>query len=644
MTRLAPTVQTLYTAFDVDAALRDVVELVRHDRYQASAGIHDAAAYVAEAAARAGLVDVEILRFPADTAVRWWTFQAPAGWTPRRAVLSLVHGATIQRELVAYPRQPYSLAAYSAPTPPRGVTAPLARLSRGAGRDLLAGAIVLADDPGVAWSRAVALAEENGALGLAVSTGRDAEEAAGAGHVGRVELAAGSPLFAFSVTEAHMAELADWSDAGGRAAAVVEVGSVSTMPVVTGRLPGGDDGEVLLAAHLCHPAPGANDNASGVAAALGVGRLLARRRRRRAVRFVWGPEFVGLAAWLHSSAVGGRAPYPLAAVVLDMVGEDQRRCGGPLIVERSPDRLPSFLNAVVEACMRALPQASRSYSGAVACDTWAWRATPFVGASDHALLADRAVGCPAVQLGHWPDRFNHSSADTLDKLDPQELLRAATVAAAAAATITEAGTDEVDDLEALVLRWAGGRILECLPEPNARPPLGPGWIDPLAPEQQPARVDHRREMALASTRALDSLREVPAAHPTERERWLEILTEHVRAAVPAVTGPAEAARSREGIAASWAGPFNLRGLLGVARPADRVWIEDALAHDRGRNYATMLALAQSLSDGVERRAAMRSAALEADLPIEVTFGERFLDILLRAGWARKVPAPHGIAG
>ncbi|MFD2350428.1 hypothetical protein ACFSTC_15525 [Nonomuraea ferruginea] len=185
--------------------------------------------------------------------------------------------------------------------------------------------------------------------------------------------------------------------------------------------------------------------------------MLAGRRGRRGIRFVWGPEFTGMAAYLHDVA----ARPPVAAVNVDMAGQDQRRCGGPLIVERSPDHLPGFVNALTEHVVAALPQAARSYSGAVACDTWAWRATPFVGASDHSLLVDASIGCPTVSLGHWPDRFNHSAADTLDKLDPAELRRTATVAGAVAAVLAGLAGERAE-LEDIAVGWGGGAVARLL--------------------------------------------------------------------------------------------------------------------------------------------------------------------------------------
>src|SRR5215470_19189234 len=140
--RLAELVAAAYDAFDPGLAMADVHAISAHDRYQASAGIAVAADYVADRARDAGLADVIVLSFPADGAKRWWTYRAPRSWTPVGATLA-VDGTAI----VSYPQQPYSLAAYSAPTPPGGQPVPLVRYSAVRRGDDPRGALVVADEP-----------------------------------------------------------------------------------------------------------------------------------------------------------------------------------------------------------------------------------------------------------------------------------------------------------------------------------------------------------------------------------------------------------------------------------------------------------------------------------------------------------------
>jgi hypothetical protein len=613
----------IHQEIDADEAMGWVARLAELDRYQGSAGIGKAADFVAHEAERVGLTDVEVLSLPADGKTTWWTYTAPSSWTPRAAHLSLDGLAP----MVSYPAQPYALAANSAAAEGE---LPLAipRDSRWS-----PGALVLVGSAAGLRPGLFARMRAEKASGFCVTARPDRTEQAG-----RVELPGGSSLFGFSVFPDQLDELLRAHRRGERARVVVDVDTAPRrMPVVVARTPSypAEEGDAcLFSAHLCHPAPGANDNASGVAAALAAGRVLAGRQLRRPARFVWAPEFVGLAAYVHQAVEEGTRPLPAMAVNLDMVGEDQRRCGGPLIVEYGPEYLPHYANALIEACVRALPPAARSYSGAVGCDTWAWRTTPFVGASDHAILGDRAIGCPAVQLGHWPDNFNHSGADTLDKVDPQELRRSAAIAASAAAVVATADGRDADRIAQLLTRWTARRMTACLPPADG--PLSEG----LAAVRLARRWHYGREALHtlrplgASLRLLDRQAEFLAGlHRTLSSVLGDGLAEQPP---PAPRGP--------GLRRAWPGPFNLRALMGAMAENDHRWFLEELTADRGGCYAAAMALAQSIDGSADAAAVIRTAELDSGIcPATTDFGERFLAAMARAGWIEEVAAGDDVA-
>lgn len=628
--RLDQLVAAVYAAIDVPRAMTDVAALCEHDRYQASGGIHQAAALVAERAGAAGLADVEILRFPADGARHWWTFAAPRSWTPVRASVRAA-GVTL-----SYPDQPYALAANSAPTAPGEHRLPVVRWSAEQRPDPTAALVVL-DGPGLPSVLGALVA--GGAAGVVTDplAGRSGRWP---GQVGRIELPVASTLFAFSATAEQLAALGRATTAQVR---VDVVGGTGTLPVVTGRLPGAGDRELVLCAHLCHPKPSANDNASGVAALLALARAGAALGTGQAVRFVWGPEFVGLAAYLHDVVHTGRASWPAAGVNVDLAGQDQRRCGGPLVVERAADELPSPISAVAERCAALIPPAARSYSAAVPCDTWAWRATPYVGASDHAMLADRPTCCPTVSLGHWPDLANHTSADTLELVDPDELRRTATIAGATIAALRCAPSDVelATDIADTTLSWAATQVLTSLPGPRLRPPE-PTWpggpvLDPWAPDALARLFTHRAAVAAATVR---SLRGVGTPPPAVRhaEQWLAGLTSSAGSHQANTTTDTSTATELTGqvLAPTWAGPMNLRHLGECAEPDDQAWLDSVLTRDRGGGYARLLALARGLDGRRSQVEVAWWAALTSELAIPVALASRFLGMLNRCGWAQPV--------
>ncbi|HXS66667.1 MAG TPA: M28 family peptidase [Streptosporangiaceae bacterium] len=643
--KLAELVTAIYEAFDADLALADVHAICEHDRYQASAGIMAAAAYVADQARAAGLSDVAVLTFPADGARRWWTYRAPQSWTPVKATLS-VDGTL----LVSYPDQPYSLAAYSAPTPPGGRSLALVRYSAvRAGAADPRGALVVADEP-------VPLGVVAGPMAAAGAAAVALDPLSEVPHrlpdqAGRLELAAGSELAAFSVTQAQLSQLASAADAGAMAQADIELDpAASAMPVVTARLPasGPDDGtEVLLSAHLCHPRPGANDNASGVAALLGIGRTLAALRQASVdvsrpatgVCFVWGPEFVGTVAYLHEVVGSGQAPAPWLAINIDMAGPDVARCGGPLVIERGPDDIGSFLPALATRVAALLPPASRSYSGAVPCDPWTWRETPFAGGSDHALLADQPAGAQVIGLGHWPDRANHSSADTPDLVDPEELKRTAVIAAACVAAVRDSGDRELAaDLAEATIGWAAQHVLAVLPGARVPSPprVGEPVLDPLDELNAARWLRHRGSVALGAVAAVAALRGVDPGWLRPARDWITSLIEitATRLPPPVQTGPRDPRADQPPVTRCWEGPSNLRALAGDACPADREWLNERLAQDRGGNYARALALMRAVNGKRDRAELSWWAALSSELPITLSFADPFCDLMDRAGWAR----------
>jgi Domain of unknown function (DUF4910) len=341
---LRAAVERVGAAFDAERALERVRALAALDRYQVSEGIERAADYVAAEAERAGLEEVSVASYPPGST--WWTYEAPPAWTPRLARL-VVDGEA----LATYPETACSLATFSRPTPPRTVR--LATVGEGS----LDGALAV-----VPLGASLSGLEESGALGFVACASSVA--------VGRIELPPETRLVGFSVDRDALARAL-----GGEEAFVhVEVAASGSMPLVTGRLSGETSAEVLFLAHLCHPRPGANDNASGVAATLGLAEAFRPLAPLDAgLRFVWGPEFLGTAAYLQDVVGAGRAPLPRVVLNLDMVGEDQARCGGPLVLERSAEHLPSPLDAVAEQAAGIVAECAPS--------SWAWRSTPFLGAS-----------------------------------------------------------------------------------------------------------------------------------------------------------------------------------------------------------------------------------------------------------------------
>lgn len=630
----------VYSAFPAGYCHELVTALSALDRYQASDGIGRAADLVADAAERAGLSEVEVRHYPADGEARWWTFRAPMAWTPEHASLDLL-GPAGRRRIVSHPAQPYSLATYSAPIDEERVPLLDARQLVAAPPPWPAarGALALLTD--ALAERLAELLESlalSGARGVATDIparrwrGRDE----GGYASGRLELPRDSTLFGFSVPPAAMDQLLDAERAGVPACITVRVTRDADMPVVHGVLPGvSASGETLMTAHLCHPAPGANDNGSGVAALVGIATALnaldraGRGGTTGGVRFLWAPEFAGMAAYLHE---GGH--LPAYVINLDMVGEDQARCGSPLTIERGPAHVPSFLPALAEDFVELLPTRVRSYSEAVPLRDWSWSAVPFSGASDHALFADRHTARPALAIGHWPDPYRHSSLDTPDKVSPDELRRTGALAGGMARFLRQLGPAGLAYVGDAVTRWALGQMLAIRRVAQHRDHAHPGEdavFDPFAPAHIGGFLHHQADFAAATLPSVKGLQ-------TGLTRQADLLASGV-ATAPTPEWPAPARRYWR----RWLGPFNFEGLLDAAPPAGRAWL---LSEDQCRPsaYTEAVALALALDCGTDLRTAVTQAAYSTWLPISTAFAERLLDVLESAAWTHSQSPARDVEG
>jgi hypothetical protein len=215
---------------------------------------------------------------------------------------------------------------------------------------------------------------------------------------------------------------------------------------------------VMLSGHLYegYIKQGANDDASGCAVTLEMGRTLIRLigegklpRPKRDIYFLWVPEISGTNAWLRKHEdIRKRI---IADLNFDMEGLGLARSGAMWLLMRTPDTFPSFLNDVGASVLEYIAALNRervryrhngyrftlpvvSPNGSM--DPFYAGVEKHYGASDH--VTDMQNGIPALMFNTWPDMWYHSSHDTPDKLDPTQFKRAAVVGAAAAIILAAA--------------------------------------------------------------------------------------------------------------------------------------------------------------------------------------------------------------
>ncbi len=166
---------------------------------------------------------------------------------------------------------------------------------------------------------------------------------------------------------------------------------------------------ILFSAHLCHPRPGANDNASGSAMLLELARILKDsydESHRFGYAFLWIPEHIGTGLFAEKHA---KMEDYYGVINLDMVG------GENIVFIRTPLSRFSLLSPVVETFLSI--QNSKSQDFAMNMPILKLSSSPYAVGSDHDIF--NFFGVPAVMVITWPYRYYHSSQDSVDKLSIQ---------------------------------------------------------------------------------------------------------------------------------------------------------------------------------------------------------------------------------
>lgn len=177
--------------------------------------------------------------------------------------------------------------------------------------------------------------------------------------------------------------------------------------------------EILFVSHVCHPFPSANDNASGPAMMLELARHFTETPAAVGLRFLFGVEYWSPLAFCadHPELVA----LTVAGVSLDMVGGDQDLTGCSLIVDEIPPHHGSVMDLLLWNKLQAKTRKTRYRSVGSPVRSFRVDLQPYTGGSDHYILNDIEFAIPATCLNTFPDRFYHTTEDTIDKISEETL-------------------------------------------------------------------------------------------------------------------------------------------------------------------------------------------------------------------------------
>ncbi len=451
-----------------------------HDRLaEEYASTYRESAYIEKMAKQYGLEDVHIERFKLPNKT----------WDGELGELWLIAPAE-KRLLISYRDVPAMLATGSHSG---DVTAELAYVGRGEkesdyeGKDVKGKLVLASGSIGAVHNLAVRKYGAAAVLSYNDATGKPIDRpdqiawnglSRGFGPQG----SARTTTFGFNISHRLGMELLDMLQRGEKVtlrarAKATEYDADMQVPTAIIRGNGESQQEIAMTGHLFEgiAKQGAMDDASGSAVALEIARAWTKLindgvlpRPRRTIRFLWIPEIAGTRAYLRRYPE--EAKRMVAAISMDMVGEDVAKNRNSLHLMRTPYSTNGFVNEVSQQFFDYVGDTNRekvqnrriAYSYLFPIldpqgtrDQFYYVIDKHYGSSDHAVfLAD---GIPAVLYNNWPDVAYHTSEDRPFNADPTQLKRVAFIGLASMHAMASAGARTALRIAELTEGYAGER-------------------------------------------------------------------------------------------------------------------------------------------------------------------------------------------
>ncbi len=427
-------------------ALDYVIGISQFHRIQASPGLTESLEYVKAEVEKISDIKTEIHTYAAKGEGSIGKWENLFGWSVESAMLDLLEPE--KKNLADYSSEPISLAAFSSNSQ---VEAEVVYVGKGLlpedyeGRDVKDKIVLTTSRAALAHKVACIANGAAGVLTFVPPSGKDEianlrrYEGLWPEHGEKDEV-----RFGFALTQADGVKMRDWLLEGKTVKVKVNVKAKlgeGKQGILSALLEGRDKSkEIWLIAHICHPHPGANDNASGSAAILETLRTLNHMISSGkievpdySIRFIWMPEWNGMIEFIHNEKEAlSRCKFVINA---DMVGANPCLSGSVMNIFRTPHSLPSTLNNVLShwLCVEAERPHDASKGGSLA--PFKWQYLPYSAGSDHYMFTDRTVSIPAIMLNQFPDKFYHTSTDTVDKIDISQMARASRIITLSALTL-----------------------------------------------------------------------------------------------------------------------------------------------------------------------------------------------------------------
>ena len=297
-----------------------------------------------------------------------------------------------------------------------------------------------------------------------------------------VESSHGQPgTFAFMVSSRQGLELRNMIETEGPVKAKVDIESEFGAPeeawqvMVEARINGTEinDQDIVLTAHTQEEKFSANDDSSGCASLLEIGRAMRKlikegriKAPRRNIVFWWVTEISSQRQYFADNP--GVHKNMLVNINQDMVGANQAQ---DVMRVQNMTMVPfsrfHFLNDVAESVLDFVIEGNRAnlavlqagnselYPRAILSKLgtrhrYNAAVIPFHNNSDHMTFNEAPIGVPGISFTNWPDNYIHSSDDDLWNVDATQLQRNAFAVAMMGYTIASAGESTIPEISAHV--------------------------------------------------------------------------------------------------------------------------------------------------------------------------------------------------
>ena len=414
-----------------------VAKISQYNRIQASNGYHDSLETIKEELVKMGYNDIEHFKSPADGKTTNWGYDAPYQWEIESGELWITEPEKVK--LCDFDDIPTSIITHSKSC---DVLAEVVDIGTGDKQEdyekyNIDGKIILMSS---LTYKCHAYIENSGAIGVIyypdLKRTRDNFDRRIYNSFFTTEKRMQKAKFGFSISfnqAMHLKELLKKGSVKIHAKIASEFLN-GNLEVLSTDIKGKDypDQEIIIIAHLCHPRPSANDNASGAAGLLELARAFKYsidknilEIPKRTIRFVWVPEFNGTVPWMKYHE--NKMKNVLACINLDMIGEHPLKIGYPMIVNLTPRSTPSILNDISTYFIENIADHPKGIAINGTKIPMSYRIKSFDGGSDHILFTDAYFGIPSLMFGH-EDTHYHSSMDTVEYCDSTELKRVVSMA------------------------------------------------------------------------------------------------------------------------------------------------------------------------------------------------------------------------